>query len=129
MISENQKTKKDRKKFDPGNKEVISIDELEQDCDNQSQINELKRQKEMVASYFKKLENENHNNWCVNSKSGMDQKGIDRAKAIIKEASKHSGYHKSEEEKLAEVKDKVAKYRERLSFVVQVLIKCWTQNW
>ena len=104
MISENHKTKKDRKKFNPANKEVISIDELEDECDNQSQIAELKKQKEMVANYFKKLENDHEkNNWAVNGKAGIDQKGMDRAKQIIKEASKHSGYYKSEEEKLAEV--------------------------
>lgn len=44
----------------------------------------------------------------------MDQKGLDKAKEIIKQASKNSEYFKSEEEKLEVVKDKVAKYRERV---------------
>ena len=44
----------------------------------------------------------------------MDSKAHERAKEIISSASKNSEFYKSEEEKLAVVKDKVAKYRERV---------------
>ena len=48
------------------------------------------------------------NNYSVVQKAGMDQDAQGRAKEMIQELSKESGYYRAEETKLAETKEKVA---------------------
>ena len=50
----------------------------------------------------------------VNSKAGLTHIDQQKVHQVIQEATRHSEYFKSEEEKLEAVKDKVSKYRERV---------------
>ena len=73
---------------------------------------EIVRSRKVIDGYFESMNNEG--GWSVNHKSGMDKEAHDKAKQIIEESSKNSDFYKSEEKKLESVRDKVAKYKERV---------------